>query len=621
MPCNGIEGRGLTGDGRWRAAGRSAAAQHKTLIGRPLAISRPSFRRSTFDVRHTAGATGALLVALALAYRLLLLRTTMAGVDSDQAVAGIMARHIPRGDRPVFFYGQSYNGALEAYLTAAVFRLWGATDLTLRLAHTLYSAALVAQLYILARRLYGPRVTLATGLWLALPAPVLIWWGTAAGAGYIEATVYGTALFLIAIRRWRQGHPRRYDLPALGLLAGLGMWVHPMIAYYLLALALAVLPLAWRERARVARALPRQLWPVAVFFVLGSAPWLAYALRHHGAGLGAPAGRSAPYTLPDVLWRLLTQALPVLIGGAHFSGPADQFTRYIRAHPVPYALALCAILYLAARVIVSPRGLPAQARALLQGRPLADAPLAVLLVAVFALYLGSRYKTLSWTTRDPRYLLPIYTCVPYLIACAIPRSKVEGRRSKVVTSDRPGWNQQTSSMRPRLSTRTSALLSTFDLRPSTMALAVALAVALALNVYGAARFAETPSSTFPSVAPLVRTLLARGDEAVYGDYWVVWRLAFTSDERLIPVVTLGLTVDHNPRGARYPAYLARAARARRWAFILPDRDVPAFLARLRRSHARYHRWRWGASSLFYNHWNWGTPNVFDGPGPLPSREA
>ena len=134
-------------------------------------------------------AVGVLLAVLALVYRLILLRTTMSTVDSDQSVAGIMARHILRGDRPIFFYGQSYNGALEAYLTAVVFRLLGPDDLTLRLVHTLFSVVLVAQLYGLARRLYTPWVALVTGLWLAVPAPMLVWWGTAAGASYIEAAV------------------------------------------------------------------------------------------------------------------------------------------------------------------------------------------------------------------------------------------------------------------------------------------------------------------------------------------------------------------------------------------------------------------------------------------------
>jgi len=590
-----------------KAGSRELSRAGDAPLRRPGALQEV-FRFSAFDVRLV------LLVLLALAYRLILLRTTMAGVDSDQAVAGIMARHVLRGERPIFFYGQSYNGALEAYLTAAAFRLFGQDDLTLRLAHTLCSVALVAQLYGLARRLYGPRVAVATGLWLAVPAPMLVWWGAAAGASYIEAAVLGAGLFLVATRRWWLGRPRRYDLPALGLLAGLGVWVHPMIAYYLVALAVAALPLAWRGRARLPRALARQAPPAMAAFVVGAAPWLDYALRHRGAGVAMLAGRAAPVALPDVLWRLLTQALPVLIGGAHLAGPAGQFARYIGDHPVPYALSLVAIAYLTARSILSPRGLPAQARAWLRGRPLTDAPLAALLLAVFALYLASRYKSLAWTTRDPRYLLPLYTCAPYLMACALGQSPVAGRQSPVGTASHAGTDERTGPTQRGLSTHARTLLAAGDRRLATAALAIALAV----NVYGAAHYGEPPSSAFADVRPLAKMLVARGDTAVYGDYWVVWRLAFESGERLTPVVTLGLTVDHNPRGARYPAYLARAARAPRWAYIVPDRYVPALVARLRRHHAPYRRWRWGDSSLFYNHWNWGRPNVVDGPGRPPN---
>jgi len=573
-----------------------------------MRAKRSFYRPSTIDHRpSTIDYRLPIIVLLALAYRLILLRTAMATVDSDQAVAGIMARHILRGERPIFFYGQSYNGALEAYLTAVVFRLLGPDDLTLRLVHTLFSVVLVAQLYGLARRLYTPWVALATGLWLAVPAPMLVWWGTAAGASYIEAAVWGTGIFLIAIRRWWLEQPRAYDLPALGLLAGLGVWAHPMIAYYLLALAVAVLPLAWRRRARFIHALPWHVWPVAAGFALGAAPWLVYTLQHRTSGLAVLAGRPGPYALPDVLWRLVTQALPVLVGGAHLSGPAGQFARYIGAHPVPYALSLCAIAYLVVVTILSRRGLVAQARAWVCGCPFPDASLAVLLVTVFTLYLGSRYKTLSWTTRDPRYLLPLYTCVPFVIACAMPKSIVDGRWSIVGR-----W--RVHGKRFPLARFFNHRLSTIDYRLSTV-----LAVALAINIYGAAHYDELPSSTFVNVTPLARTLVAHGDEAVYGDYWVVWRLAFESGERLIPVVTLGLTVDHNPRGARYAPYLARAAHARRWAYILPDRYAGAFVARLRRDHIAYRRWRWGDSSLFYNHWDWGTPNVFEGVGPLPSR--
>ncbi len=576
-------------------------------------VKAPGFSRG--ESSRSPYAVGVLLAALALAYRLILLRTTMATVDSDQSVAGIMARHILRGERPTFFYGQSYNGALEAYLTAVVFRLLGPDDLTLRLVHTLFSVVLVAQLYGLARRLYTPWVAVAAGLWLAVPAPMLVWWGTAAGASYVEAAVWGTGAFLIAIRRWWLGRPRPYDLPALGLLAGLGVWAHPMIAYYLLALVVAVLPLAWRRRAQFIRALPWSVWPVAAGFALGAAPWLAYTLQHRTSGLAVLASRPGPYALPDVLWRLATQALPVLVGGAHLSGPADQFARYISAHPIPYALSLCAIAYLAVRAILSQRGLIAQARAWVCGRPCSDAPLALLLVTVFALYLGSRYKTLSWTTRDPRYLLPLYTCVPFVIACALGEATGGRRQATGSTMDRPSGYEQEERAHSNWATQARALLSPVACRLSP------IVVALAINIDGAAHYGELPSSTFVNVTPLARTLLAHGDEAVYGDYWVVWRLAFESKERLIPVVTLGLTVDRNPRGARYAPYLARAAHARRWAYILPDRYAGAFVARLQRHHIAYRRWRWGDSSLFYNHWDWGRPNVFEGTGPLTPRQA
>ncbi|HKJ65439.1 MAG TPA: hypothetical protein VJ969_08555, partial [Desulfopila sp.] len=39
----------------------------------------------------------------------------------DTSVVGIMGLHILEGARPLFFYGQAYMGAAEAYLTAAVF--------------------------------------------------------------------------------------------------------------------------------------------------------------------------------------------------------------------------------------------------------------------------------------------------------------------------------------------------------------------------------------------------------------------------------------------------------------------------------------------------------------------
>ncbi|HZS92458.1 MAG TPA: hypothetical protein VFE42_33840, partial [Chloroflexota bacterium] len=133
------------------------------------------------------------------------------------------------------------------------------------------------------------------------------------------------------------------------------------------------------------------------------------------------------------------------------------------------------------------------------------------------------------------------------------------------------------------------------------------------NAYAEAHIPDLPSGVLPDVAPLAQRLAARGDGAVYGDYWVIWRIAFAWHERLIPVDLNGLAVDRRPRGARYPPYLARAGEVGRWAFIIPRSRAPSLITLLRRYRVPYQMWRWGTSSLFYYHWDWGQPVVLDGP--------
>src|SRR4249920_3964572 len=63
--------------------------------------------------------------------------------DSDEAVEGLMARHVLTGEFPLFLWGQRYKGVPEVYLTAAAFRAWPAGVITLK-GVTLACAALYA---------------------------------------------------------------------------------------------------------------------------------------------------------------------------------------------------------------------------------------------------------------------------------------------------------------------------------------------------------------------------------------------------------------------------------------------------------------------------------------------
>ena len=73
------------------------------------------------------------ILAIALALRLFFVLTPHGIIDADEAIVGLMGRHVLRGEFPVFYYGQSYMGGLEAHLAALAFALGGASPLILKL--------------------------------------------------------------------------------------------------------------------------------------------------------------------------------------------------------------------------------------------------------------------------------------------------------------------------------------------------------------------------------------------------------------------------------------------------------------------------------------------------------
>lgn len=100
------------------------------------------------------------MVVAAIALSGFLLKAALIGTDtvafdSDEAVVGLMAKHILAGERPVFFYGQTYMGSLDAYLTAVSFHLLGASVFSMRLVQLLLFVLLILSTYRLALRLYG----------------------------------------------------------------------------------------------------------------------------------------------------------------------------------------------------------------------------------------------------------------------------------------------------------------------------------------------------------------------------------------------------------------------------------------------------------------------------------
>ncbi len=181
---------------------------------------------------------------LALGLRIWLVIRTQGFIDGDEAVVGIQAQHILRGELPVYYYGQPYMGSLEAYLIALIFALVGPSTWAMRAEPILLSLALVwlswrfagaladaAKLSATARRLF---MTIAA-LFAAIPPLYDAVMETRTWGGHIEIYVITLLLLLSALRltqRWHAGATRRELIlrwMGFGFLIGLGLWIYPLI--------------------------------------------------------------------------------------------------------------------------------------------------------------------------------------------------------------------------------------------------------------------------------------------------------------------------------------------------------------------------------------------------------
>lgn len=111
------------------------------------------------------------VAALLVAARGVLFMQPGVRFDADQAVVGLMAKHISEGRAfPIYFYGQSYLLAVEAYLAAPVMWLLGPTEMALKIPVVAMNALAAALVVGHAHRDVGVRPLLA----LLAAAPLVI---------------------------------------------------------------------------------------------------------------------------------------------------------------------------------------------------------------------------------------------------------------------------------------------------------------------------------------------------------------------------------------------------------------------------------------------------------------
>ena len=141
--------------------------------------------------------------ALVLARSFVFLRYESSFFDSDQAIVGLMAKHLEEGRAfPLFFYGQSYLLAVEAWLAAPLFWVAGASVATLRASLVLTNLA-VAMLLIAGLERWGglrPLLGLAAIVFFAFAPPYTAALLVQANGANIEPFLFVLLLWIVRRR-------------------------------------------------------------------------------------------------------------------------------------------------------------------------------------------------------------------------------------------------------------------------------------------------------------------------------------------------------------------------------------------------------------------------------------
>jgi len=516
-------------------------------------------------VRLGAAVIPLALVTIAALWRVWFLRQGVLAIDKDEAIVGLMGLYILAGDRPVFFYGQSYLGSAEAYLHAAVFAILGASSITLRIVPLLISLVCVYLVYRLGSTLYSRDIGIISGVYLALSPVFFTMWSLRARLAFLELLAIGTALILLALRLQRGCAPPW--LPFLfGLLLGLGLWTNQLILLYIPALF--ILLVGKPTRYGVIQTMIAGLGT----FIGGLPLWLTNISHGNGTIRNLQAMYTSQFPgLPgipgyrEMIISHLHTGLPVLTG---FFQPHDPPIDWNLLIPYPMGdriapIAICTTLVLIAAMLVIKnciqlikRDCTASMQYIRGELALAMHFLAVPLIVYAATI--SAYQAAS-----PRYLLLLYSCVPLFVNAVMRGIEWLLARVKQICAHifLPLWINDAHTW--------SIVLFT---------------LAIGVNVRGhtGVQYSWTAKLSDEHLQNLAHYLYQRDVTAFYAEDWITYPLMFLSRGQLVgslPGCFWRIDSDH-----------ARVAAAPKGAWIVTDpRTEASVLEQLQNAGASYAR--------------------------------
>lgn len=487
-----------------------------------------------------------IVVCIALLWRIIVLASGAVSFHSDEAIVGLMARHINLGQSiPVFFYGQPYMGSLDPLLVSVTFRLFGESVLSIRIVQSALYLLTIITTMLLARRItQSDRIAAVSGLLLALPPTLVSLYTTISLGGYGELLLIGNLLLLVGYEIG-VGKSKQWHWLLLGGLVGLGWWTNNLIVVYASPVALFIISsrkLSWRG-----------LGLTIIAFCVCSAPWWIYNLNHDwqsvrfllGGFQDSATGHSIG--IPDRLIGLFLLGIPAVIG-----------VRY------PWATTAWAgtwsILVVLVYVLI-----------LVQSRRKPTTKLLWLLLgSVAVIFVLSSFGV----DATGRYLLPIVIPLAVLGAIgafALPRNILLCAISIIIGTNIVGTALALRNVPPGLTPQ-------FD-----------------------------PATDFSNAYDnqVIAFLKANVDQYAYGyaTYWVSYRLAFLSKETIIlsPQLPYKSTLIYAGLD-RYPAYTVQVESAEHPVFVtanLPQLDA-VIIDRLAQAKITFRQQHIGPYTVFYD---------------------
>jgi hypothetical protein len=317
------------------------------------------------------------ILAVAAVSRFGVLFASQTHVHSDEAIIGLMARHIEEGRYfPFYMYGQVYNAgaAWEAYLSALLFSVFGDGVIALKSGIVVLSLACLGLFYATVSRMYDrPTATLAA-LALAVSPSLFKWHFQVRGYSwcFLSLPVLLGLFWSVDSRP----APKSGRVFLLGLASGISIWglelvLAPVAGFWAL--------LALRRRLSLKEAALGLLGAIA-----GYMPAIVFNFLHNFSNwrevfFEKTGGNAASLLRPATIAEILFEEMP------KFFGP-DTVLWYYPEKPISgyvfYAIALAAVGAAAFPFLRSPAKIR---RATLGGSSDEDKDLMLLLLALACL--------------------------------------------------------------------------------------------------------------------------------------------------------------------------------------------------------------------------------------------